>query len=150
MRCDVPALLATLVASGLFVALCSGCGGSTSTARAPQTVRERIAAQVAAQPRHVPLELRYNPPRCACPAWEVQLDGRWYRALHEGSKAAKAAFEVIELAVRAEAAAGGLPRVYVKGTLDDAPRRCESGAYVLVVNVERAARTPTALEEPAP
>ncbi len=84
---------------------------------------ERLSAAGDEQP-HV---LRLNPVACGCPAFEVQLEGTWYRAAVE-IEADSAEVATLRAALGDVGAPGALRTWRVVGTLDAAPASCAQGA----------------------
>lgn len=102
----------------------------------PKTVEEEIsrAAEVAtAQER---LVVRYNPARCQCPAFEVQLGPHWVRLEVSGADDKEGPAAVLLGRAKADLGAGRIPHYRFKGELSSSPKRCAQGAYYLSASVE--------------
>ena len=114
----------------LALTACSAAGP-----RPPSThsARDRIVAAVDARDSELPLQLRYNPAPCACPAFEVRLARRWVRANWPGVRTAAWA----KLAQRLSAtSAPQWPIVLrVRGRIDREVRRTRAGGYAVTIDV---------------
>ena len=87
------------------------------------------AAEVAAaEPEIV---VRYNPVRCSCPPFEVQLGARWVRVkLAQMSEPASLAATLLKKAKQARQARQ-IPHYPVRGQLGTSTYRCSQGAVYL-------------------
>ncbi len=131
-------LLIGVVVPALLGSLLLACGTTRAKKGVPpkpvpyhEEVRQaaRLSAE---QPGHV---VRYNPVKCNCPHFEVQLGARWIRLQLEGDKVVDS--PAARLLGRAEKdfAAGNLQRYPVIGDLSTSLNRCGQGALFLTLSV---------------
>ena len=78
---------------------------------------------------------RYNPVRCNCPAFEVQLGSRWARLMLEGEQDPTTPAGKLAEHAKADLELGRLPHYRVRGELSTSPRRCGQGALYLTGSV---------------
>ncbi len=139
-RIDLLSVVTRLSLAVLLGSLAFGCSTSnitsaSSSAATTLTVEEEIgrAAKMASGQPH--LVTRYNPSRCQCPAFEVQLGPRWVRLEIAGSDSPGTPAAKLLSRALADFDAGKIPHYRFKGELSSTVRRCAQGAYFLSASI---------------
>lgn len=96
----------------------------------------RQAAKVMATQAH--LVVRYNPVKCSCPPFELQIGSRWVRVAFEKSKVPDSAAEKLNTKAAQETKDGGIGHYKIKGELDDSINRCAGRSIYLSVAMAEA------------
>lgn len=117
------------------VLILPACATVAPTARDAPRTAESYEAEVinaaevaAAEPEVV---VRYNPVRCSCPPFEVQLGARWVRVkLAQMSEPGSLAASLLKNAQRA-LDAGKIQHFPLRGQLGTSTYRCSQGAVYL-------------------
>ena len=116
----------------LIVAACASTtpaqkvGSSSSETYADEVVN--AAAVAATEPEVV---LRYNPVRCTCPPFEVQLGARWVRVRVAGLDSKGSAASQLLVKAKADLDASRVVQYPVKGELGTTTSQCGQGALFL-------------------
>jgi hypothetical protein len=93
----------------------------------------RQAAKVMATQAH--LVVRYNPVKCSCPPFEIQIGSRWVRVAFEKSKVPNSAAAKLNTKAAKETKQGAIEHYKVKGELDDSINRCAGRSVYLSVAI---------------
>ena len=140
-----------------IAALClCACGSATLAPNEPNPLRRTLERDLAKIDVKEPLELRYNPAPCNCPAFEVHIGERWLRA-----EISRVEGDVVSvwLAWLAQTPIEALPvPVSLLGKIDRELLRTAQGSYAVRVDVREIltpkapsmTETPEAAPQPAP
>ena len=136
-------LAAVLTLVGLAIASCGGAGKELP--EAPLT-REELAARAVDKVEAAGLNVfrvRYNPPACPCPPFELEVADRWVRIfLRDDDPDAGVAESLVRAAKEAEADAGAAV-FYAVGSPDpDRFRPCSTGFPVMEFTIESFSEDP--------
>ena len=96
----------------------------------------RQAAKVMATQTH--LVVRYNPVKCSCPPFELQIGSRWVRVAFEKSKVPNSAASKLNIKAAKETKQGGIEHYNIQGELDDSINRCAGRSIYLSVAIAEA------------
>jgi len=129
---SLAACLARYLATVCLGYFATGCS-SESIARVPNPVRHAFEQGLRTVDANIPLELRFNPAPCNCPAFELQLADRWLRA-------ELTANDLDRLNAWTNALAATPPEalpiaVTVRGKIDRDLQRTAQGAYAVRIDV---------------
>lgn len=127
------------------------CGGARPEVATERSRQDLIRLAVKSDPGRTAFRARYNPPVCPCPAFEIEVGGRWIRVRMididpDVPLAARLARAVDE---GASAAIGDQSFIYVIGDPDpDDITACATGFPVMGFELEGFSWSPP--EEPSP
>lgn len=136
-----------LAASAFALVACSGAPPAAAPPPA-NPVRLLLQEQIAARPADAPLQLRYNPASCDCPAFELLLAGRWIRADWRNQAAPE--FASTARAIAATPADTWPVPLRFKGSIDGDIVRTAQGQYALRFRVTEIMQAPALAPAPTP
>ncbi len=111
----------------------TACGSAAPAPASAHHARDRILSAVEALDSAVPLRLRYNPAPCACPAFEVDLGGRWVRASWPAAR--QPPWTELAQRLAATSAQQWPVSLRVMGRIDREVQRTRAGGYAVSIEV---------------
>lgn len=122
----------TSAAIGVFLFACSP--SQTALKADPNVARTRLVQAIASRPSDAPIQLRYNPAACNCPAFEARLAKRWVRAQWLNAAAPEFAKKMAKL--RASTPEQWPIAMLVQGQFEGEIMRTEQGQHGLQIEVK--------------
>jgi hypothetical protein len=123
----------------LLAMLAVSCGGAGKKQESPLS-REQLAARAVDQAEtsgQTVFPIRYNPPACPCPPFEVEVAERWVRVFLQDDDPEAGVAQALERAARQAESASLLPLFYALGTPEpDRFKPCSTGFPVMEFSIE--------------
>jgi hypothetical protein len=112
----------------------------------------RVLARIEAEGEATSFEVRHNPTPCACPAWEMRLDGVWHRVAFDVSdRDEDPTLAALNAALGRPEVPGQGPATWrIQGQLDDALEVCSRGTLYVTFAPSAFGEPPPPPEAPAP
>ncbi len=131
--------------SGVLALALTACGANEPIAT-ENPLRASLEQSIAGLDVQQPLNLRYNPAACACPAAELRLGGQWLRAELSGDDAVQA-----WLSALARTPQDNLPvPLQVQGRVEPEVLRTAQGNYAVRVDVTKVIAPVPPAAKPSP
>lgn len=123
----------------LVLLLLTACSAAPVEGPSPPTLAGQeanlsTAAQVAAGRGQ--LVIRFNPVRCSCPPFEIQLGARWVRVRLEQMDAEGSPASLLAARAKIDLNDGKLSHYPVRGDLSTSPEICAQGTFYLTLSIE--------------
>jgi hypothetical protein len=118
-----------------------GCGGSSPAISQKSPVRpiERTAllkfAKEFGDEKH--FIIRYNPPKCDCPPFEIELKSEWHRVVMEDANPETGELEKLTQVAEDDMKQDILSHYHVQGSLEDELHPCAIGHLHLMFRLEK-------------
>ena len=122
----------------LIALMLLGCASAPAKKKPPQdmTYKEAIRRAVAITAAQSQMVVRYNPVRCSCPPFEVQVGSRWVRLALDDVEVAESTAAQLNTRARGDADAKAVNHYRVTGDLDTSLSRCAQGTLYLTLSVD--------------
>ena len=137
-----------------IIAIAAGCSSNQNAKEEPlNPVRNRIETAIAGLHSDEPVQMRYNPAACDCPAFEIRLANRWVRAVWTNANLPR--FTTLRDRLVNSGPEKWPQAILAKAQVETEPVRTVQGVYAVRVEVARIVtsagqeRTPKA-EDDAP
>lgn len=124
----------TAVFACVVALLAIGCQG-TGKVRADRLALDRIEAVARLHASEESFVVRLNPAPCDCPAFEVQLDGAWYRMFLEPADPDGPVAALRSDLERSAATGNPVERVLVRGKLSKGARLAPTRAPCMILKL---------------
>jgi hypothetical protein len=122
--------------AGLLLAAQVGCSSGPAVTKVdPNPTKSRLTEAIAMRGSDTPIQLRYNPAACNCPAFEVRIAKRWVRAEWTNNTASKFAPKLQKL--QASNPEQWPIAMLVQGQFESEIMRTEQGQHAVQVEVSK-------------